>query len=436
MRKGIRPPSRIEGTVVLPGDKSISQRAVLLNSVANGAATISNYNPGGDASSMVRCLRALGARIRRLPSDEAGQQPGSLSVRGTGRYGLSEPAGVLNAGNSGTAIRFVSGLMAGQPFFSIVSGDRSLRSRPMSRIVQPLTQMGAQIMGRGENSLAPLAIRGGNLNSIDYELPVASAQLKSCLLIAGLYARGQTSIGQPAVTRDHTERMLHTMGADVEVDGLRVRVRPSELSSVDVAVPGDISAAAFWLVAACCHPNAHLRVEGVGINPTRTGVLDVLTSMGARIEIENVREHGGEPLADLVAESSDLEATDIRDEMVAQVIDELPVLAVAACFARGTTVISDAAELRVKESDRIHATVDGLSRLGARIEERDDGMIIHGVGSLRGSECRSYGDHRIAMAMAVAGLIARGETVVDGAEATSVSYPRFWDTLSSLGSSE
>ena len=437
MKKVVRSATHIEGSVVPPGDKSISLRAVLLNSIANGRATVTNYAPstGDDGASMLRCLRALGAQIKRLPASQAQGRLDSLVVNGKGAYGLNEPAGVLNASNSGTSMRLVSGLLAAQPFFSVITGDRSLRARPMSRVVKPLTQMGAQILGRGENSLAPLAIRGGGLKGIDHALPVASAQVKSCLLIAGQYAEGQTIIDQPTASRDHTERMLRAMGADIQVAGLRITIRPSELSPLDVTVPGDISSAAFWLVAACCHPRARIRVEGVGINPTRTGVLKVLEAMGARIKLENVREEESEPVADIVAESSELEATEIQGDMIPQVVDELPVLAVAACFAKGTTVIKDAQELRVKESDRIRATVDGLNALGARIEERPDGMVIEGVDHLTGSRVHSNGDHRIAMAMAVAGLLASGKTTIEEAEAAGVSYPGFWDTLDSLASS-
>ena len=296
----------------------------------------------------------------------------------------------------------------------------------MRRIVEPLTQMGARFMGRSEGSLAPLAVRGGDLRGISYEMPVASAQLKSSILIAGMHADGETKVREPAASRDHTERMMLAMGADVATEGLGIAVRPSELSAMDVRVPGDISGAAFWLVAGCCHPNARLTVEGIGINPSRTGVLDVLRSMGARIGIQNAREDAGEPNADLVAESSSLRGTEISGEIIPRVIDELPVIALAACFAEGTTVIRDAGELRVKESDRIRATVDGLSRLGARIEERPDGMVIEGVGQLTGAECESHGDHRIAMTMGIAGLLSQGVTTVGDAEAASVSYPDFW----------
>ena len=433
MKHTIRPLPRIDATVSLPGDKSISIRALILNSIAHGTAHVSNLCPGDDITSVLRCLRGMGTRIRRRSSCPVSGDGECFEVTGRGPDGLAEPGGVLNAGNSGTTIRLISGLMASQPFFSVISGDSSLRSRPMTRVVRPLTQMGAQIMGRGSDSLAPLAVRGGHLSGIDYPMPEASAQVKSSILIAGLHAEGETTIHQPAESRDHTERMMRAMGADIEVDGLRVSLRPSELSAANVAVPGDTSAAAFWLVAACCHPNARIRLEGVGINPTRARVITALQAMGARIRLENVHEAGLEPIADIVAESSRLEATEIGGEAVPHLIDELPVLAVAACFAEGTTVITDAGELRHKESDRIRSTVAGLAALGAQVEEHADGMAIHGTGRLTGGQVKSYGDHRIAMAMAVAGLLAEGETVVDGAEAAAVSYPGFWDTLSSLG---
>ncbi len=432
MQQTVRFSGQIEGTAVPPGDKSISHRAALLNSIARGNAHVSNFCVGDDRASMLRCLRGLGARIRRHSSCPVTGSDECFEIRGQGPDGLSEPPTLLNAGNSGTTMRLVSGLLAAQPFFSIISGDRSLRNRPMSRIVRPMTEMGAAVIGRSNDSLAPLAIRGGNLHGIDYELPVASAQLKSCILIAGLHAEGKTIVHQPAASRDHTERMMAAMGADIAIDGLNVSVRPSELKSLDVRVPADISGAAFWLVAGVCHPNARVRVSGVGINPSRTGMLDVLNSMGAHIRIENIRDEAGEPSADLVAESSQLEATEISGDLIPRVIDELPVLALAACFAKGTTFIKDAQELRVKESDRIRATVDGLSRLGAKVEERPDGMVIHGGASLNGAECESFGDHRIAMTMAIAGLLAQGETTVSEAEAASVSYPAFWDTLKEL----
>ena len=428
MRQTVIPARRLKGEVKLPGDKSISQRAILLNSIANGTARVSNLCEGDDRTSILGCMRGLGVEIveHRDGSGEA------FEVRGRGRDGLVEPSKVLDAGNSGTAARLVTGLLASQPFFSVLTGDESLLSRPMDRVIQPLRQMGADIWGRGGDSLAPLAVRGGGLKGIDFAQPVASAQVKSSLLIAGIHADGETTVRQPAMSRDHTERMMSAMGANIEVSGLDVTVARSELEPVDISVPGDISGAAFWLVAGAVHPNAEIRLSGVGINPTRSGVLEVLNRMGASISVENVREENDEPVADIVTRSSDLEGVEIGGDLVPLVVDELPVLAVAASRASGTTVISDAAELRVKESDRISATVDGLARLGASIEEREDGMIVRGGGRLSGSRVSSYGDHRIAMSMAVAGLCAKGETTIDGAEAAGVSYPEFWDTLASI----
>lgn len=432
MEQSVIAPSRLGGVVVPPGDKSISHRAVLLNSIARGTAHVSNLCVGDDRAAMLRCLRGLGATIRRHSGCSFSGDEECFEVRGDGPHGLTEPSSVLNAGNSGTTMRLMSGLLASQPFFSVITGDRYLRRRPMRRIMEPLTQMGARVSGRAEGSLAPMAFHGGDLEGIDYTLPVASAQIKSCILIAGVHANGRTVVRQPAITRDHTERMMASMSADIEVDGLNVAVRRSDLESVDVRVPADSSGAAFWLVAGCCHPDSRVEVKNVGTNPSRAGVVEVLRSMGARVRVENIREEGGEPSADIVAESSDLVAVDIGGETIPRVIDELPVLALAACFAKGTTVIRDAAELRVKESDRITATVEGLSRLGARIEETADGMIIRGPQKLYGAMCDSRGDHRIAMTLGIAGLLASGETTVIGADAASVSYPKFWDDLSAL----
>ncbi|MCH7624442.1 MAG: 3-phosphoshikimate 1-carboxyvinyltransferase [Chloroflexi bacterium] len=429
MDEMVRSPRAVEAVITPPGDKSISHRAALLNSIADGNAHVSNFCVGDDRASMLRCLRGLGAKIRKHAGCDISGSDECFEIRGVGLDGLSEPGTALNAGNSGTTMRLVTGLLAAQPFFSVITGDRSLRNRPMKRIATPLTSMGAMISGRRDGSLAPLAVNGGNLRGIDYEMPVASAQLKSSILIAGLYAKGRTTVRQPALSRDHTERMMGAMGADVVTEGLDVTVRPSRLKSINVNVPCDISGASFWMVAGCCHPNARVRVKSVGINPSRAGVLEVLQSMGAKVRLENVVEAGGEPSADIVAESSDLVGIELSGDIIPRIIDEIPVLALAACFARGTTVIRDAGELRVKESDRISATVDGLRRLGANIEETDDGMIIKGGARLRGAACDGFGDHRIAMTMGIAGLVADGETTVVGAEAASVSYPEFWDTL-------
>ncbi|MEE8442496.1 MAG: 3-phosphoshikimate 1-carboxyvinyltransferase, partial [Dehalococcoidia bacterium] len=318
-------------------------------------------------------------------------------------------------------------------FLSIVTGDGSLRSRPMDRIIKPLSQMGARIQGRDGNSKAPLVIRGGDLHGIEYTMPVASAQLKSCLVIAGTFAQGETTLHQPAASRDHTERMLQHMGASLVEDGLTLTVRPGQpLKALDVHIPADISSAAYWLVAGVCHPSARVTVTTIGINPTRAGIIEALQAMGANLTISNRRIEGGEEVADVTAESSELTATEIGGDMIPRLLDEAPVLALAACFAKGDTVIRDAQELRVKESDRIKTTVQELSRFGADIEERPDGMVIRGTGMLRGAVGRSHGDHRLAMTLGIAGLLAKGETEIRGSEAASISYPGFWDDLDSL----
>lgn len=427
MRRSIYPPARLTGTLMPPGDKSISHRSAILNAMAEGKAMVTNYSPGGDCASTLRCLRAMGVPIRRLEAD------GSLAISGVGLEGFREPANILNAGNSGTTMRFLSGLLAGQPFLSILTGDSSLRSRPMDRIIRPLSQMGARIQGRDNDSKAPLAIRGGGLRGIEYSMPVASAQLKSCLIIAGLFAQEETTLHQPAASRDHTELMLQQMGAVLVEDGLTVKVQPGHpLRALDVHVPADISSAAYWLVAGVCHPSARVTVTSVGINPTRAGIIQALQSMGAKLTITNHRMAGGEEVADVLAESSDLTATEVAGDLIPRLLDEAPVLALAACFARGTTVIRDAQELRVKESDRIVTTVQELSRLGADIRELPDGMEIRGTRRLKGAVSLTHGDHRLAMTLGVAGLLAQGETEIQGAEVASISYPGFWDDLDKL----
>ena len=428
MEKSVRSPAFLAGTLGVPGDKSISHRSLILNAMARGDALVTGLSSGADVLSTMECLQRLGVNF------EPGDPEGTVTVHGT-ENGFREPADLLDAGNSGTSMRLLSGLLAAQPFLSLLTGDSSLRSRPMGRIVQPLKQMGAQIMGRRDDTLAPLVIRGGGLRGIEYTMPVASAQVKSCLMLAGLTAEGDTVLHQPALSRDHTERMVSAMGAKVETDGLTLILHPASLNAVDVAVPGDISSAAFWLVAGLCHPNARILVQGVGLNPSRTGIIEALQAMGAGEGLTLVAERteGGEPVADILVTSSELTGIDVGGDIIPRIIDELPVLAVAACFARGTTVIRDARELRVKESDRIATTVGQLARLGANIEAREDGMVIQGTGHLAGASCQSHGDHRLAMSLAVAGLLARGETTVHDAEAASVSYPDFWQHLSAVG---
>ncbi|MSQ14893.1 MAG: 3-phosphoshikimate 1-carboxyvinyltransferase [Dehalococcoidia bacterium] len=419
---------KLEGDIFPPGDKSISHRAVMFNAAAEGTATIYNFLNGEDCTSTVSCMEALGAKV----SSSDGYK--TVVVQGAGGAGLHEPDDVLQANNSGTTMRLISGLLAAQPFLSIITGDASLRSRPMDRLVKPLTLMGAQILGRKGGATAPLAIRGGGLRGMEYNTPVASAQVKSALILAALYASGDSVITEPSPSRDHTERLLRAMGARIDSQGNTIRISPlsAPLKSQDVRVPADISSAAFWLVAGAIHPNSRVTVRGVGANPTRTGIIDALRSMGADLVIDNQREEGGEPVADIIVTSSDLYGTVIEGDIIPSLIDELPVIALAACFAKGDTIIRDAAELRVKESDRIATTIEELSKMGARIDELPDGMIVHGTGGLRGALVRSHDDHRLAMTLGIAGVVARGETTVQGADSVDVSYPGFWQDIARL----
>jgi 3-phosphoshikimate 1-carboxyvinyltransferase len=434
MEQCIRSPSRLRGTVAVPGDKSISHRAAILSALALGPARVENFLVGEDTRATLDCLQALGVD---WSLEEAGGRGPTLSIHGPGRAGLCESEDVLDARNSGTTMRLLAGVLAARPFLSVLTGDSSLRSRPMGRVVGPLREMGAQAWGRGGDAYPPLAIRGGELRGIHYRMPVASAQVKSALLLAGLFARGETAVEEPAATRDHTERMLLAMGARLSKGGTLVRIRPleGELAPLDLRVPGDISAAAFWMVAAALHPDAELHLPGVGVNPTRSGIIDALRAMGADLEVTEEREQGGEPAADITVRSSRLAPVEVSGDLVPRLIDEIPVLAVAAALTPGRTVVRDAAELRVKESDRIVTTCRELRRLGARVEELPDGLAIDGVQSLRGAHCQSHGDHRLAMALGVAGLLARGETVIEGAGAAEVSYPGFWSDLTRLASS-
>jgi 3-phosphoshikimate 1-carboxyvinyltransferase len=424
MEQKLRQSRALRGEVVPPGDKSISHRAAILNSIASGRGRVDNFCPSADFLSTVSCLRALGVEIE--------EQGMSLVVLGKGMGGLTEAYDVLNAGNSGTTMRLLSGLLSAQPFLSIITGDQSLRSRPMDRLIQPLRLMGAEIWGRERGSRAPLVIKGGQLHGIRYQLPVASAQVKSAILLAGLFAQGDTTIEEPAFSRDHTERLLKAMGGKIEIEGRRITVSPSPLSAVDLHIPGDLSSAAFWLVAGAIHPHAEIKIWNAGINPTRSGVIDVLRTMGADLRVESERMEGGEPVANISIRSSSLVGAHVAGELVPRLIDEVPVLAVAACVAEGTTVIRDAKELRVKEADRIATTVEELSKFGAEIEELPDGMVIQGGKRLRGAECHSHQDHRLAMALGIAALVAEGESVIHGAEAVDFSYPGFWHDLERL----
>lgn len=425
----------LSGRVQIPGDKSISHRALMLGAIAQGETQIRGLLLGEDPRSTAACFRAMGAEISELNTD-------LVTVKGIGLGNLQEPVDVLNAGNSGTTLRLMLGLLASHPgkFFT-VTGDSSLRSRPMSRVVKPLQQMGGQIWGRRENSLAPLAVSGQVLKPIHYHSPIASAQVKSCILLAGLMTEGETIVTEPEISRDHSERMLKAFGAQLQVDPDTKTVSVvggKPLQGQSVVVPGDISSAAFWLVAGAITPGSELVVENVGVNPTRTGILEALTMMGAEIRQENQRLVAGEPVADLrvrcVPENGrlPLKACTISGEIIPRLIDEIPILAVAAVFAEGVTVIKDAAELRVKESDRITVMVQQLTKMGANITELPDGMEITGGTPLQGTEVDSFTDHRIAMSLAIAALNATGKTTIHRAEAASISYPDFTTTLEQI----
>ena len=423
----VRGARRLRGTIRVPGDKSISHRALLFNALAEGTARVRGFLDGADCRTTLAALRAMGVRI-----DETGE---TLTVHGAGMHGLIEPTEILDCGNSGTTTRLLLGILAGQPFFTALTGDGSLRRRPMGRVTDPLRQMGARIDGREGGKLLPLGVRGGNLHGITYALPVASAQVKSSLLLAALFADSPTTLTGRIDSRDHTERMLRAMGANlVEADGALTLTPGSPLTARDVDVPGDISSAAFWLVAGAAHPDAELMIEHVGVNPTRTGILDMLGLMGAEIVVHNAREVSGEPVADLTVRSSRLKGAEIGGSLIPRGIDELVVVAVAAAMAEGRTVVRDAAELRVKESDRVATVVEGLRRFGARAEAADDGFVIEGPNALLAEDQESHGDHRLAMAWAVAALIAqdREETAIHGASVADVSYPTFWQTVAQI----
>jgi 3-phosphoshikimate 1-carboxyvinyltransferase len=428
MQRTVKAAKSVRGTLAVSPNKSISHRAAILNAIAHGEAAIEDFQRGADCLATLSCLRQLGASWRWKGES-------SLVVQGVGRHGLSEPAAVLDARNSGTTMRLLCGLLAAQPFLSVMTGDASLRTRPMARIVEPLRLMGGDIDGRAGGRLAPLAIRGGELRGIRYRMPAASAQVKSAILLAGLYAEGETAIEEPAPTRDHTELMLREMGADIQFgESPDVRIRPlaSDLIAMSLRVPGDLSSAAPWLVLAAAHPEAQVRIAGVGVNPTRTGILDALRMMGADFELHEERMWGAEPVADIAVRSSRLRGITIGGDLVPRAIDELPLLALAGCLAEGETIIKDAGELIVKESNRIHTTVEGLRAMGANLEEKDDGFRVWGPQKLRGAVVSPHGDHRLSMLLGIAGTLAQGETVVRQAESVSISYPEFWEHLDRL----
>lgn len=429
----IAPAEHLHGDFQLPGDKSISHRSAMFAAISEGQTRLRNYSSARDCQSTLDCLEALGVKINR--------NPGQIAIEGGGFDGLRRPEGMLDAGNSGSTIRMLTGILAGQKFTTEITGDESIQRRPMRRIIDPLTQMGAEIEAR-ENSFAPLRITGGDLRAIEYTPPVASAQVKSCVLLAGLFAAGRTTVIEKTPTRNHTEVMLRECGAAIdlersgEVERISVIGRKPLGALGDYVVAGDLSSASFFIVAALSTPDAELRLRHIGINPSRTALIEVLRQIGARIEIENKRLAHGEPVADIVAKSSELKGDlELSGAIIANLIDEIPVLAVAATKLHGTLTIREARELRVKECDRIRAIVDNLRRMGVKIEEFEDGLRLTGPQKLSGAQVDSFDDHRIAMSFAVAGLIAEGESEILGADAASVSLPEFFQILADSGAS-
>ncbi len=422
MRFLCRKAEPFEGRISLPGDKSISHRAGIIASLAEGESRIENFHYCRDCLSTLRCLQSLGVEMER--------EGEVLFIRGKGLYGLREANDILNAGNSGTTMRLLAGVLSGQPFLSFLTGDSSLRRRPMDRIKIPLEKMGATIWAR-QGRFPPLAIMGGRLRGMEYELPVASAQVKSAILLAGLLAEGETLVRERSPSRDHTERMLAQVGADIEIKREGIRIRGGkELHPLRMRIPGDFSSASFFITLALL-TNSHLRIEGVGVNPTRTGMLEVLREMGARVRMENLREEGGEPVGDIEVEGGGKLRGVRIDRDIPLMIDELPVLAVLSACAEGETEIRGAEELRYKETDRIRALRKGLTSLGIEVEERKDGLFIKG-GKPRGGRVRSFGDHRIAMSFTILALASEGESEIQGAQCVDISFPAFYDLVKSL----
>lgn len=412
----------LKGTISIPGDKSISHRAVMFGSLAKGTTHITNFLSGADCLATIDCFRAMGVRIE--------QDGTEVTVHGNGLHGLKKPEKQLDVGNSGTTTRLISGILCGQDFEVTLSGDASLNKRPMGRIMKPLSVMGAEIESVSGNGCAPLRINGKPLKAVHYESPVASAQVKSAVLLAGLYADGKTSVTEPALSRNHTELMLESFGVQVMSEGTTASVMPpKEMTATDIAVPGDISSAAFFIAAGLVTPNSCITLKQVGINPTRNGILKVCEAMGADLTMSNVKDDNGEPTADITVKTSRLKGTEIGGELIPTLIDEIPVIALMAAFAEGETVIKDAAELKVKESNRIDLTVDNLVKMGVNAEATDDGMIIRGGNPLRGASIHCKYDHRIAMTFSVAGINAQGTTVIEDAECVDVSYPNFYEQL-------
>ncbi len=418
---------KLQGEVTVPGDKSISHRSIMLGSLAKGTTEVTGFLQGADCLSSISCFQKMGIDINNNP------ETNTVLIHGKGLHGLSTPSDVLDVGNSGTTTRLMSGILAAQPFTSTVDGDASIRKRPMGRIMTPLSMMGASFESLATDKCAPFKIHGGNLQGIHYESPVASAQVKSAILLAGLYANGQTSVTEPALSRNHTELMFESFGIDIKTIGTTATVTSAkELIAQKIEVPGDISSAAYFIVAGLITPNSEITIKNVGINPTRDGILTVCKNMGADITLSNVKDDIGEPVADITVRTSSLHGCTIEGDIIPKLIDEIPVIAIMAAFASGTTIIKDAQELKVKESNRIDVMVNNLSSMGVDIEGTEDGMIIRGGKPLHAATIDSKLDHRIAMSFAIAGGLADGDTEIIGAECVNISYPNFYSDLDML----
>lgn len=417
----------LHGEVTVPGDKSISHRSIMLGSLAKGTTEVTGFLQGADCLSSISCFQKMGIEI------ENNKETNTVLIHGKGLRGLSAPTDILDVGNSGTTTRLMSGILAAQPFTSTVDGDASIRKRPMGRIMTPLSMMGAKFENLETDKCAPFKVSGGNLHGIHYESPVASAQVKSAILLAGLYAEGQTSVTEPVLSRNHTELMFESFGVDIKSVGTTATVTPAkELIAQKIEVPGDISSAAYFIVAGLISPNSEITIKNVGINPTRDGILTICKNMGADITLSNVKDDIGEPVADITVRSSSLHGCIIEGDIIPKLIDEIPVIAIMAAFAEGTTIIKDAQELKVKESNRIDVMVNNLSAMGVDIEGTEDGMIIRGGKPLHGAAIDSKLDHRIAMSFAIAGGLANGDTEILGAECVNISYPSFYSDLNML----
>ncbi|HHT98149.1 MAG TPA: 3-phosphoshikimate 1-carboxyvinyltransferase [Clostridiales bacterium] len=424
----------LKGEIKVPGDKSISHRAIMLGSLAKGKTIISNFLQADDCLATIKCFKQMGITINNDKVNNI------VTVLGNGLHGLNKPSDLLNVGNSGTTIRLMSGILSGQKFTSMITGDDSIQSRPMNRVIKPLLQMNADIKSKNNNGCAPLLINGApntmdnrSLEGIKYISPVASAQIKSCVLFAGLYANKATSVLEPEISRNHTELMLQSFGGKVYSDSNTVTVEPNpKLIGQELEVPGDISSAAYFIAAAILLPNSEITIKSLGINPTRDGIIEVCRNMGADIGLDNIRYYGSEMVADITIKHSSIKAIEISGEIIPRLIDEIPIIAVLACFAEGQTVIKDAEELKVKESNRIDEMVNNLSKMGADIVSTDDGMIINGGLALKGTNINSKFDHRIAMSFTIAGLMADGDTIIEGYESVNISYPEFYNDILKL----